>query len=204
VGAILKSKNKLLGTLRPGSPYFQENTMTSKFSHKRLWTALFVTLALAQGAAWAEKPDWAGHGGGKGNQGHKYEDDKGGKQASKSHDQSRRTGKQVPEIQFGSYFGGSQRDAARDYYGSQYSGKRCPPGLAKKNNGCMPPGQAKKWSVGHTLPRDVVFYPVPQTVSVRIGVPPSGYRYVRVANDILLIAIGTSMVVDAIENLMQY
>ena len=24
----------------------------------------------------------------------------------------------------------------------------CPPGLAKKNNGCMPPGQAKKLNVG--------------------------------------------------------
>jgi Ni/Co efflux regulator RcnB len=67
----------------------------------------------------------------------------------------------------------------------------------------MPPGQAKKWSVGHALPRDVIYYPVPNTVSVRLGVPPSGYRYVRVANDILLIAIGTSMVVDAIEDLMR-
>jgi hypothetical protein len=25
-----------------------------------------------------------------------------------------------------------------------YGGGGCPPGLAKKNNGCMPPGQAKK------------------------------------------------------------
>ena len=29
----------------------------------------------------------------------------------------------------------------------------CPPGLAKKNNGCMPPGQAKKlWNVGQRWP----------------------------------------------------
>jgi Ni/Co efflux regulator RcnB len=32
-------------------------------------------------------------------------------------------------------------------------------------------------------------------------VPPSGYRYVRVASDILLIAAGTGMVVDAIQDL---
>jgi Ni/Co efflux regulator RcnB len=38
---------------------------------------------------------------------------------------------------------------------------------------------------------------------VRIGLPPKGYRYVRVANDILMIAIGTNMVVDAIEDLMR-
>jgi hypothetical protein len=38
-------------------------------------------------------------------------------------------------------------------------------------------------------------------VPVQIGVPPSGYRYVRVASDILMIAIGTGMVVDAIRDL---
>ena len=184
--------------------------MTSKFSYKRLWPALLMTLALAQGAALAEKPDWVGKGGGNGgntnngNQGHSNDGGKGGKQAQKNQDNAPRAARSAPEIQIGGYFAGPQREAARAYYGTQYSAKRCPPGLAKKNNGCMPPGQAKKWSVGQRLPRDVVFYPVPQTVSVRIGLPPSGYRYVRVANDILLIAIGTSMVVDAIENLMQY
>lgn len=40
----------------------------------------------------------------------------------------------------------------RDYragsaYGYQ-AGRNCPPGLAKKNNGCLPPGQAKKLGVG--------------------------------------------------------
>ena len=30
----------------------------------------------------------------------------------------------------------------------------CPPGLAKKNNGCLPPGQAKKlYNVGQRFPR---------------------------------------------------
>ena len=65
----------------------------------------------------------------------------------------------------------------------------------------MPPGQAKKWEMGRPLPRDVVFYEVPQPLVVQIGVPPSGYKYVRVAGDILMVAVGTSMVVDAIEDL---
>jgi len=39
---------------------------------------------------------------------------------------------------------------------------------------------------------------------VQLGVPPSGYRYVRVAGDILLMAIGTSMVVDAIQDIAGY
>ena len=37
--------------------------------------------------------------------------------------------------------------AERDYRASSYGyqdGRGCPPGLAKKNNGCLPPGQAKK------------------------------------------------------------
>jgi Ni/Co efflux regulator RcnB len=99
------------------------------------------------------------------------------------------------------HFGDDHRAKVRDYYGQQYASGRCPPGLAKKNNGCMPPGQAKKWQIGHTLPSDVVFYSVPQPLVVQIGQPPSGYRYVRVASDILLIAIGSGMIIDAIQDL---
>jgi hypothetical protein len=32
----------------------------------------------------------------------------------------------------------------REYYVEQFRSSRCPTGLAKKHNGCMPPGQAKK------------------------------------------------------------
>ena len=99
------------------------------------------------------------------------------------------------------YFGDRERHVVRDYYADEYRGGRCPPGLAKKHNGCMPPGQAKKWSVGHRLPRDVIFYDVEPEIVIRLGTPPSRHRYVRVASDILLIAVGTGMVVDAIEDL---
>jgi hypothetical protein len=34
----------------------------------------------------------------------------------------------------------------RNYYG--YGDRNCPPGLAKKHNGCMPPGHAKRWNRG--------------------------------------------------------
>jgi len=36
---------------------------------------------------------------------------------------------------------------------------------------------------------------------VQLGIPPAGHRYVRVAADILLIAVGTGLVIDAIEDL---
>ncbi len=45
--------------------------------------------------------------------------------------------------------------------------------------------------------------PVPHELVVVIGTPPPGYRYVRVLNDILLIAIGSRIVIDAIEDLMR-
>jgi Ni/Co efflux regulator RcnB len=137
-------------------------------------------------AAFAGKPDWAGQ---------------GGKHNAKPEQSA--NDRVTAEVHIGAYFGDSQRAAAQSYYGTRYSSKKCPPGLAKKNNGCQPPGQAKKWATGKPLSSDVIFYPVPQAVVLRIGLPPAGYRYVRVANDILLIAVGTNMVIDAIEDLMR-
>jgi hypothetical protein len=41
-------------------------------------------------------------------------------------------------------------------------GQACPPGLAKKHNGCLPPGQAKKrFGVGERLPAFFDSYNVP-------------------------------------------
>ena len=81
------------------------------------------------------------------------------------------------------------------------AGKGCPPGQAKKNNGCMPPGQAKKWHVGQPLPTTVVTYPVPHQIVIGLPPVPSGHKYVQVAGDILLVAVGSMMVVDGINGL---
>lgn len=94
--------------------------------------------------------------------------------------------------------GAPERTIVRDYYAMP---GHCPPGLAKKGNGCMPPGQAKKWAVGQRLPRDVIYHDVPRDLVVRLPIPPAGQKYVRVAADILLIAVGTGMVMGAIEDL---
>src|SRR5262249_14123255 len=99
------------------------------------------------------------------------------------------------------HFEDRNRVVVREYYVTEYRSGRCPPGLAKKHDGCMPPGQAKKWRVGRPLPREVVYYDLPPTLVTQIGPPPSGYRYVRVAADILMIAVGTGLVVDAINDL---
>lgn len=135
---------------------------------------------MAAAPAYADKPD--SHGKGKGK--HK-----------ESHDQ-------MEHSQGDKYvFVDRQHVVVREYYEREYRGGHCPPGLAKKNNGCMPPGQAKKWSKGRPLPRDVVYYDVPSQLVVQLGAPPAGHKYVRVASDILLIAVGSAMVVDAITDL---
>jgi hypothetical protein len=43
--------------------------------------------------------------------------------------------------------------------GSRYGANDCPPGLAKKNNGCLPPGQAKKiFTQGQRIPAGYNFF----------------------------------------------
>lgn len=45
---------------------------------------------------------------------------------------------------------GYEREDDRDRgdYGDRDGGRNCPPGLAKKHNGCQPPGQARKFHRG--------------------------------------------------------
>ena len=160
-------------------------------SQKKILVALASAFAFVAAApAFADKPSWAGKG--KGNQ-ERDDDDRD--------DQGRGKHKEKKE-KHGKHFDDDKRVAVREYYEREYEGRgRCPPGLAKKHNGCMPPGQAKKWEMGRPLPRDVVYYPVPPELEVRIGIPPAGYKYVRVASDILMIAVGTGVVADAIQDL---
>jgi Ni/Co efflux regulator RcnB len=141
--------------------------------------------ALTAGTVLAQRPDWAGQG-------------KDGKNEQKGQEKGKKKQQGSQEVRIGGYFGDQQRVVTREYYDKQYRAGRCPPGLAKKDNGCMPPGQAKKWNVGQPLPRDVVYYPLPQSLIIGLGAPPAGHKYVRVSTDILLVALGTNLIVDAI------
>ncbi|HXU93057.1 MAG TPA: hypothetical protein VFP33_05315 [Gallionella sp.] len=149
--------------------------------------ALLFAGMFAAAPALADKPEWAG-GGKPGKHEQQREGDQGHDKGDKRRDGD-------------GHFDEHQRTLAHDYFAGQFRQGRCPPGLAKKHNGCLPPGQAKKWAMGQPLPDDVVFYDLPPRLSRELGPPPAGHRYVRVASDILLITVGTSMVVDAIEDL---
>jgi len=193
---------------KPQSP---SKVATSPFSRKLL---VMLSALLLCGAALAQRSE--GPGGGR----HDNDSDgrgKGGKhsqgpdrQGPEMHGTDRRgsdrkgqdrQGLARTEMRGGAYFQDRQRSAVHDFYGNQYRTGRCPPGLSRKHNGCMPPGQVRYYSVGQRLAPAVIYHTVPAAMVVTLGVPPSGHRYVRVASDILLIAIGTGLVVDAIQDL---
>jgi hypothetical protein len=101
-------------------------------------------------------------------------------------------------------FSDTQREAARLYFVQEHGRGNCPPGLAKKQNGCLPPGQAtKRYVVGHSLPRGIVVEELPAGLSVRIGPAPPGYRYGILDGDLVKLAVGTMLVIDAIEGLVR-
>jgi Ni/Co efflux regulator RcnB len=189
--------------------------MTTKQRTARM-TTLLLAAVLAAPPALAQPP-WAGGGEGNGNgkgggqkhakqsaDEHGQGKGKGGKSQGKGGDDvGKGTNLGIKGLQPGVYFNDRNRQAVQAYYADAgRGGKSCPPGLAKKNNGCLPPGQARKWHVGETLPATVVTYPVPQQILVSLPPVPAGHKYVQVAGDILLVAVGSMMVVDGINGLL--
>ena len=63
-----------------------------------------------------------------------------------------------------------------------YGAGGCPPGLAKKNNGCMPPGQAKKlYNIGQRWPGNYGYAwnynQIPYDLRSRYGFDPNDRYY---------------------------
>lgn len=101
-------------------------------------------------------------------------------------------------------FTGAQRESVRQYFVQQHGRGNCPPGLAKKQNGCLPPGQAKKrYVVGRPLPRGIAVVDLPPEFVVRVGAAPPGYRYGIVDGDLVKLAVGSMLVVDAIGGMVR-
>lgn len=169
-----------------------------------------ILVALPGSLAWAEKPDWAG---GKGREGRENRDQRDGREDRD--DRDRRSGRDHREdrsdrdrrsdsgltVSIG--FSAAERGAIEAFYREQVREGKCPPGLAKKNNGCLPPGQAKAWRKGQPLPSGVVPRDLSPELRIRLPLPPVNHRYVELAGDILLVAVGTAIVVDAVENILR-
>lgn len=137
--------------------------------------AILAVAALAIGNGAAAKP---GHGNGD-----------AAEPAPVEHDHKARLDVDVSIV-----LGDAERRIVRDHYASN-----CPPGLAKKNNGCLPPGQAKKrYAVGKPIPDGVNLEVLPNEVIVRLPGLPPGYGYRVVDGDLVVVAVATLVVLDAI------
>ena len=164
---------------------------TLTISHRVIALAIVSLLVSAPALSKGKDED---HGNGKGKHSQKNED----KEERKAEKRERK------EIQPGTYFNDQQRTYVREYYVQNYSnGKKCPPGLAKKNNGCMPPGQAKNWVVGQPVPSGVTVYSVPQPVIRQLPPAPYGYRYVLIGGDVVLVQQQNNLIVDIIVGLLR-
>ncbi|MDZ4048709.1 hypothetical protein [Limnobacter sp.] len=170
----------------------------------RTLTVASAALLIASGSAYADKPEK-----GNGNQGKNKEQSEqrgqkenrkgGGNEKGNRVDGGRDSGQGGVSVSFN--FGGAETRIVRDYYGGQVAKGKCPPGLAKKGNGCQPPGQAKQWQKGRALGSDVRYYDIPNELRIRLPAPPLNHKYVQLGTDLLLIAVGTAIVVDAIDGI---
>jgi len=164
--------------------------------------ALAIGAIFLAGSAIAKDHDNEGRGNDKHAQKH---EEKAEKHADKQREKAEKHAdkRERQDIKPGTYFNDQHRTFAREYYSEHYGhGRNCPPGLAKKNNGCLPPGQARKWDVGQPIPRGVTVYSVPQPVLVRLPPAPYGYRYARIGGDIVLVQQQNNLIVDIIQGLL--
>ena len=180
----------------------------TNFSHTHRILALAIASLLIAGPALSrgkgDDDNEHGYGNGQGNGHGKHTQKLEEKQDKReARDYKKAEKRERKEIQPGTYFNDQQRTVVRQYYVQNYSnGKNCPPGLAKKNNGCMPPGQARNWTVGQPVPRGVTVYSVPQPVILQLPPAPYGYRYSRIGGDIVLVQQQNNLIVDIIQGLL--
>ena len=184
--------------------------MNRTFSTRQIIAVAIASLFIS-GASFAKGDKDDDHGRGNGNGKHAEKQDKHDKHDKQDKHYAKEQKKadkeaykqQREDIKQGAYFNDQQRGAVRQYYVQNYgNGKNCPPGLAKKNNGCMPPGQARNWAVGQPIPRGVTVYSVPQPVIVQLPPAPYGYRYARIGGDIVLVQQQNNLIVDIIVGLL--
>ena len=112
-------------------------------------------------------------------------------------DQGNKGGQKSGSVEI--HIGGRDRETINSYFVEQHGRGNCPPGLAKKHNGCMPPGQAKKaYTVGRPVPSGVILQDLPAELFRRLTPLPEGYRYGYINGDVLKISIRDRLVLDAV------
>lgn len=166
----------------------------------RTWALSLVVSSLLAGIATPALADRDKHSDKQGRGHDRYEERYNSRDRDRNRDRDyyeRRDNSRHRDTVYVPAFRSRDRDIIVHYY--DRSGWRCPRGLAKKHNGCYPPGFSKKrYVIGQPLPRYVVIEPLPRDLIYSLPPPPAGYYYRRVDGDILLIAEATKHVIDAI------
>lgn len=90
------------------------------------------------------------------------------------------------------------RTVVRTKAGNRYGVNACPPGLAAKGNGCLPPGQARKiFNVGQRIPTGYNFYTpysdIPMAYRDRYGIP-TGQQYIYRDQSVYVVDPTTNLV----------
>lgn len=182
----------------------------SRNTQVRIWFASVAAALIATGTvisrqAYADPPPWAG--GERPAQGDRYDS-----RYDRHSPEYRRYSRDRPpggDYRYGGpaidfRFDDHARGVIYGYYGERFRRGDCPAGLARKHQACVPPGPDRLWQRGYPLPPGIAYYGLPPPLLGRLPPPPSGYRYVRIGADILLIAIGSALVLDAIEDIGRY
>jgi hypothetical protein len=89
----------------------------------------------------------------------------------------------------------SQQDAIaiQDYYRALAASNRCPAGTIPAGAGCVPAVPPNRWVVGQPMSHEFWPEPLPRELSARLN-PSSGFHYVRVGGDVLLVVNGSEIV----------
>jgi len=99
------------------------------------------------------------------------------------------------DIGVGVHIGDDEPRIVREYYSND---RGCPPGLAKKRNGCLPPGQAKKlYRVGHPVPDSSIVVELPYGIIVKLPPLPVEREYRLVDGDLAVVDKRSHVVIDA-------
>lgn len=168
--------------------------MTNRIKKSSLRLAILgLMLSLVAGAAFADKPDRAERS--KFRAAQEYRD--------QNHKNHRHPNDHKKKHVTSYRFQDKDRHAINKYYRDQQRRGKCPPGLAKKNQHCQPPGLQKKWHRGKPIAKHVRYYELPRGLRSRLSAPHENYRYVRVDDDILLVDRVTNVVIDVMENILR-
>jgi len=85
----------------------------------------------------------------------------------------------------------NDRTTLVSYYRADYANRTCPADLIATERGCE---TRPLWTLGEPLDPLATYELLPERLLAQLGPPPNGYRYIRVADHILLMVAATRII----------